>query len=306
MDIHLLIQTFDVERYLQHKRIPYYTHGRNVKRGWIGMKCLWCSDHSNHMGINLTSKALSCWKCSLKGTVLKLVMRLENQSVYDAQKTMEQFSNVSLLADNFHRKKERVYAEKFDFDKSFTREIKPYCRNFLQRRGFDPEYIYSKYRLLSGPTVGQYKFSVIIPYYSYKTPLTFIARHVKHKIYCNCPIEKSVQDPKNLIYNYDSCKETALVVEGVTDVWNIGDGCVATAGSKFTPRQVELLSEFSRVYILFDPEDEAQENAEKLGYLLSAHVPTVERLDLGVDHDPAELPQDDVKVLRNQIFNKIY
>jgi hypothetical protein len=60
------------------------------------------------------------------------------------------------------------------------------------------------------------------------------------------------------------------------------------------------------VFILFDPEEAAQQLAEKLQYLLVNHCHEVVVLDLGVDHDPAELHPDDVKVLRKQVFSKVY
>ena len=270
------------------------------------MKCLWCSDHSNHLGINLDSKSISCWKCPAKGTVLKLIMKIENKSVEDAKITLEDFSAVSVLAEKYHRNLSTIHSSELKFDPGFTSEVMPYCRRFLESRNFDPEYLYSKYKLLSGPITGQYKYCLIVPYYSFKTPLTYIARHTKNKWYKNCPDELCVESPKNMLYGHDQCHDTVIVVEGVTDQWRIGDGSVALAGTKFTSRQVELLADFDRVFILFDPEDEAQELAEKLQYLLANHCHEVVVLDLGVDHDPAELKPDDVKELRKQVFSKIF
>ncbi|MDY6957852.1 MAG: hypothetical protein SVK08_01710 [Halobacteriota archaeon] len=277
-----------------------------MKRGWIGIKCLWCSDRSNHLGINLNSKAISCWKCPTKGTVLKLVMKLENLSIESAVVVLKEFSSVALLAEKFQRNLSTIHASELKFDPGFTSDIAPYCRRFLESRNFDPDYLFKKYGLMSAPITGKYKYCVIVPYYSFKTPITFIARHTAKKVYLNCPDELCTENAKQLLYGQEKCRDTVIVVEGVTDQWRIGDGSVALAGSGFTPRQVELLADFDRVFILFDPEDNAQQLAEKLQYLLVNHCHEVVILDLGVDHDPAELAPDDVKVLRNQVFSKMY
>lgn len=59
----------------------------------------------------------------------------------------------------------------------------------------------------------------------------------------------------------DSC----IVVEGVTDVWRLGPGAVATFGIKFRPAQVAMLARhFKTIHVLFDPEPAAQAQARKL------------------------------------------
>ena len=305
-NLKLLIESFDIEKYLQSKGVSYSSHGKNVKQGWIGTRCLWCSDHSNHLGINLDSKSISCWKCPTKGTVLKLIMKIENLSMENALIVLKEFSAISLLAEKFHRNLSTIHSSELKFDPGFTTDIMPYCRRFLESRNFDPDFLFKKYKLMSAPITGKYKYCLIVPYYSFNTPLTFIARHTARKMYFNCPEEECVDSNKQLLYGQESCKDTVIVVEGVTDQWRIGDGSVALSGTKYTPRQVELLSDFSQVFILFDPEQEAQENAEKLQYLLANHCHEVIVLDLGVDHDPAELSPEDVKVLRNQVFSKIF
>ena len=96
-----------------------------------------------------------------------------------------------------------------------------------------------------------------------------------------------------------------LVVEGVTDVWNIGDDTVATLGIKFTPMQVLTLSRYRRCFILYDAEEQAQTQADRLSKDLNTVVNEVILLQLP-QGDPADLSEDDVKSLRSQIFGRIY
>ncbi len=52
---------------LEEYGIKYYTRGENVANGWVGITCPFCSDRTNHMGINLSEHYYSCWKCNTKG-----------------------------------------------------------------------------------------------------------------------------------------------------------------------------------------------------------------------------------------------
>ncbi len=56
-----------VHEILEEYGIKYYTHGENVASGWVGITCPFCSDRTNHMGINLSEHYFSCWKCNTKG-----------------------------------------------------------------------------------------------------------------------------------------------------------------------------------------------------------------------------------------------
>ena len=302
-DVKFLIQAFNVEKYLSQKGIRFYQAGKNVKQGWIGIRCRWCSDTSNHLGINLTNKSISCWKCGIKGTAIKLVMRIDGLSFESALNQLSRFSAISSLVKKDRRNLSTIQRSDFELDRTFSLDIAPYCYRFLENRGFDPKYLFRKYKLLSAPISGRYAYSLIIPYYSFDKPLTFVSRHTARKIYSNCPSEISGITTKQLLYG-SSNDDTIIVVEGVTDQWNIGDGSVALGGTKFSPVQIKLLTEFERVFIVFDPEEEAQKLADRLGTILANHCSHVEVINIGGDKDPGDLPTDDIKALRNQIFSK--
>jgi len=44
---------FDCVSFLKEYKIPYTEKGKNVGREWIGMKCPFHDDVSNHLGFNL-------------------------------------------------------------------------------------------------------------------------------------------------------------------------------------------------------------------------------------------------------------
>lgn len=75
-----------------------------------------------------------------------------------------------------------------------------------------------------------------------------------------------------LLYNFDRAVNSPVlvVVEGVTDVWRVGDSSVALFGCEASPAQLSLIVEYSRgrrpVIVLLDPDaqQEAQSNVVSL------------------------------------------
>ena len=79
---------------------------------------------------------------------------------------------------------------------------------------------------------------------------------------------------------------------------------VASPAPGFTDEQVALLCKFRRVFVLYDAEPEAMENAEYLANKVSTFS---EVIVLNMDEgDPGSLSRDDVAYLRQEIFGKIY
>lgn len=87
-----------------------------------------------------------------------------------------------------------------------------------------------------------------------------------------CRREKELIDHRELLYDPDNAHgNTVMVVEGVTDVWRLGDGAVATFGTSLskTSPQIMLLQRFRKVFVIFDTEPKAQAKAKWLRDQLS-------------------------------------
>lgn len=304
------IEWMDVEGYLNSKGIPISYKGKNIQSGWIGINCLWCDDPSNHLGIDLKSKGFNCFRCPAKGTIINIVMKLERKSLTEALNVIKSFTHRDIaLADrslkelqtpNSHR---QTQLPSLSYD-SYT----DYHSEYLQGRGFDIDFLSRKYKLKYTGPLGDYRMRIVVPIYMRKRLVSFTTRDVtgiSPVPWIHGKPEEVIYNPKDCLYNYDSVEDTALVVEGVTDVWNMGDGAVGTFGDKYTKKQVYLLSNFKRVIILFDQEPEAQQNAEKLAYDVSTTVSDVHiyQLEKG---DPGELSKDDVSAIRLEIFGRKY
>ena len=301
---------FSVEEYLQEAGISYSTSGKNVSENWIGLSCPFCGDSSNHCGINIHTKAFSCFRCGEKGRITKLIMALENKDSSGALNTVKKFLKKEKYGSNTTRNKSIPGASMVAAFISENATI--LCQrdgDYLERRGFDYKSIEQSYGILSCKPTSKYAHRILIPYIFQGKQYTFSTRDTSRlaKVpYLHCPISKSIAAPKELLYNVDTVKDTCLVVEGCFDVFRMGPGTVALSGIQFTRAQVLGLSRFKKIFILFDPEEVAQEQACRLANDLSFCAGTVEILKLDVDCDPGDMKEDDVKVLRREVFSRIY
>ncbi len=306
-------QYFDIIKYLQSRHIYYDTEGRNVSEGWIGMRCVFpgCSDHSNHLGIDLTTKQVSCWMCGKK-SLLDLVLMIDKASVKQAFDTIKHFSYTQSLTTQKETLTERhkLTDTAFELPSEAKAELFDLQRDYLTSRGLDAQFIFNKYKLRSiGPVSTTYCNRILIPYYYKNRLLTFSTRDAtgQTNTYKHCPKKLSIQSPKELLYNSDTVKDTIVIVEGAFIVFKLGGGVVATSGIKWTISQAYLCYLLSpkRAFILFDAEKKAQEQAESLASTLSCVINHVEvmRLDKG---DLDNLNESEVQAFRKDVFRKIY
>jgi DNA primase len=304
------IEFFDVKEFLDARGIISDPSGKNVQEGWLGIECLWCDDPSNHLGINLDTKGINCWRCPVKGTIIKLIMKIDSCSFSSALRTVRQFSHISALTDRRSQGPEQLTEapDKVEIPSLAENRLLELHRNYLLSRNFIPDRIFEKYNLWCNGPLGDFRLRLIIPFFEKNRVVTYTSRDVTNKAripYIHCSKEESILHPKDTLYNIETVDDTAIVVEGVTDVWRIGDGSVATMGHKWTSNQLVLLKHLKRCFILFDTEEEAQKNAKMLSYNLSIVVPDVNLLELR-EGDPADMSPDDAKSFRQEIFGRIY
>lgn len=296
-----IIESFDLFCYLEDRGIEYTTSGKNVSQNWIGIKCLWCDDGSNHLGINIHNKVVSCFKCGASGNLPRLIQEIDQCDLGKAYQTIHKYQDSSYQYLDHH---ERKPSSSVQLPKGCIKYFPGIFRNYFQERSFDLDELAKRYDLyacyLSSDV--KFKYRVIIPVYQNYELVTYIGRDVTHSAqvkYQNCPVEKSILPIKDCLYNIDSVRDKAIVVEGVTDVWRLGDGAIATFGTKFTRAQIAKLAGLDKVFVLFD--SDAKEEAEKLATEVSGVVRQIEvvLLDQG---DPAELSQEQALKLKKNLM----
>jgi len=149
----IIQELVDIEEYLQARNVVYSTPGsKNVGRASVGISCPFCGDHAysgdNHLGIHIDSKRWNCWVCGKKGSLLYLITALERCSYRQAEEILKPYthSDMSLL-QTANTEPISDSQRRFELPFECTNELLSTHRKYLKSRGFDPDFIYKKYRM---------------------------------------------------------------------------------------------------------------------------------------------------------------
>lgn len=299
---------FDIKSYLSSRDIPYKTSGENVTRGWIEITCVLpgCSDHKEHLGINLKSLIYKCWLCGRSGPASHLISIIDNCSQSQAQTIAKKFPRDD--EDNIWENDKEEAKKDFVLPGEYTstKNWPAIHLNYLISRGFDPDIIIPRFQLRSIHTVGDYRFRIIIPISINHQIVAFTSMDVLRQgdgrpPYQDCPINEAIVPVKQCLYNIDSVKDDkAIIYEGVTGVWRFGDGAVASFTSNLTPEQIILLKKkkIKQVFLLYDPD--ATQKGEKMAIQLSGVIPHVEQICFK-NGDPKDLPPKSIIQLKKDL-----
>jgi len=298
---------FNVESYLQERGISYTDSGKNTTEGWVEVQCPFCGDDpSTHLGIS-PERLLHCWRCGEKGDIRKYIKTIEDCSWGKVSEIIKEFTDTSIpypsLSETFHNSSRRKTVMPKNIE-----NLSEIHYQYLEGRGFDPVKIERKYQLKAlGRASGEdrkFQYRIIIPIVMGGFVVNFVARDFtgrRSPKYINQENEKSILPTKDCLYNIDTVRDIALVVEGVTDVWRMGDGAVATLGIEYSIKQINLLikKKPKKCYVMFDSEERAQEQANKISNILSGFMKTIMlELDSG---DPGDLSQEEANRIRREI-----
>lgn len=300
---------YDVLAFLEGQGIEHWASQKNVGRGWVSIQCRFCTDHSNHLGININSNVFSCMKCGVKGGLPFLVKTILDCSWREAYEALEPYEELS-TRDGGHpppRASPRWRDKDLPIPKSFSKEFPHRFIQYLAARGFNPKRLIEKYDLYACHTMGRFRWRVIAPVIMNGRVVNFIGRDISGKAKSKYILEtnEAAALPKGqILYNLDAAGDTILIVEGPADVWRIGDGAVATMGTQFSALQVKTILDhgIQRVFVLYDPEPEATRLAKRLANQLSGVIPHVDVLLKQTEGDPGDMSPDEVIELRRKVF----
>ena len=291
---------FDIISFLEDRDIVYKTSGKNVTSGWIEISCPFCgNDPSYHFGVNLDSGFGNCWICGKKSNPVKLVQEIDSCSWFEAEATVNEFT-LDIL-DTKEPKKTDLNPTRIVWPEYMEDKIPNLHRTYLEGRGLDPDMITKEFGLKFIRNLGQWKFRIIIPIQFEGQVVTFTSRDVTGKAeikYRHLPDREAIVPIKHTLYGYDRIRDTAVLVEGVADVWNIGHGAIGSFGTMLTQEQKSLLTRVKNLFIMFD--SDATDKALKLSTVLQRKKRHVEVVALS-EGDPAELSQDLVASLRKEL-----
>ena len=299
------INDFDIRKYLDSLSVPYWEHGMNVSKGWIGTQCLYCDDSHNHMGVHLYRKNFSCWKCGAKGSLTDLICDLENVSYHIALQRIEEFQS-----NTPQQPKERQPLEDdgqnilpFGWSPTLTKTQKMWIRG----RRYDPNIIQKQWGIVAGPPTGRWGHRIICPVLLRSRTRSWVgidASGTKSARYKASSVEESLTPTSELPYGINNLNGgTVLIVEGILDVWRMGRGAIATLGTGISDRKIETLAalKINRYFIMFDSETQAIKKANSLGNTLR-HMTRREVNILELDKgDPDDLDDKTASDIRKDI-----
>jgi DNA primase len=282
---------------LESLNIPYKESGKNVGGGWIGTHCPFCQDSNYHLGINLKSKTISCWKCGQTGTIISFLSK-ETGSFPESLKIIKEYIPREL---QYEEEKSKTGVKEVVLPESAKPGLSKYHKNYLRKRKFNPEYLEEKYHLHHTGPVGVHKNCIIIPVMRNMQLLTYttINIHDDAKVrYLHLAEELSIIPVKKLLYGDDYTDGfNVIVVEGIFDFWRIGDGCVPAFGVKFTADQKRLLARYANVKVLGDGDKEGWKFNRSLAAELSPFC-NVRYFDLDEGVDPDQLTKEEIKYIK--------
>jgi transcription elongation factor Elf1 len=299
--------TFNAKQFLTNYKVASDPAHHHASPGWIAIQtCPFCNSTHHHFGMHESSGACNCWKCGPHG-LLPTVMALAKVDDYSARKVIAKYTE----GDQNKVKEPKRNLQEPQNTCHLPVEAKPMIEvhsNYLLRRKFDPERLERDFGLLGiGIVPGcRYNMRIIIPIYHKGILVSYQGRDVtgdSHRIrYKACMKINEARHHKHCLYGLDKVKgKSILITEGVTKVWRMGEGSVATFGIIWTLPQEALLLDFERIFILFDKGEQAQERAYKLAYGIGTHVKCAEVIELDDVEDPGDLEQDDANALMRDL-----
>jgi len=118
--------------------------------------------------------------------------------------------------------------------------------------------------------------------------------------YRHQPKEEAYIGIKDCLYTGLSKRNlpSIILVEGIFDMWRMGEGSACVFGTKVTPAQKLALSRYSRIKILFDGDDAGRKGAEKVADDLSAFT-DVQIISLPDGIDPDKLNKEEIRYVKN-------
>lgn len=299
----------DIERLYRDYGIPTASENhKHYRDGWVNCECPFCTGNPGfHLGYNIDNDFFVCWRCDLgysKKRILSTILGVSESEIHIILQKYRTLRN---------RKENSVKSQNKQLVKpKFLQPLQKIHKIYLKNRGFDPEKLQELYKLqatdvLSKVQINEYKvlsyaYRIYIPVFWNGVEVTYQARDYtgkQAKKYLACPETAEVINIKQVLYGTQAVWERrfGIGVEGVTDVWRMGENAVGLFGIKYRVEQVRLIAEhFENFVVFFDPEPQAQKQAAKLvADLRFRGVNAISYQNLKCD--PAELSQKEADEL---------
>lgn len=291
--------------------VDFRTEGhKHCRPGWVNTPCPFCISEQGHegyhLGYELSSDHYYCWRCGWH-PALQTISKLINLSETETRGIIKGYGLIVSkppisLTSKVNTKDYRMPSGIGPLEKNHI--------TYLEKRGFNPSQLIRDWHIVgTGPMSTldglSYKFRIIVPVIWEARAVSFISRDITNKSsyrYIVCPKERELIHHKHIIYGkQEDWTDVGICVEGVTDVWRFGSVAFATFGIEYTPQQVRVIAKnFKRVFIIFDDEPQALNQANKLSGDLKFRG--IESKVISIRGDPASLSQKEANYLLKQLL----
>jgi len=303
----------DILRLFQDYGVPYDTQGANTQKGWVNCRCPYCGDTSNHLGWNLYGQYFNCWKCG-KHFTEETLAKLTGASEREIRAVLPSYGFVGVHVQEQQEKPTGHL--KFVFPGGNLELTRSHIC-YLQKRGFNVDYLVRVFDIIgTGPTailkgldgkIINYRHRVLAPIVWEGKTVSFQCRDITGKAmqkYMACPEEREIIHHKHILYGASRtfAADTAIAMEGITDVWRFGVGAFATFGIQFTIQQVRAMAKiFKTIPVMYDGgEIAAKKQANKL--VSELKLLGVHSFRVDIEGDPGGMSQEDANYLKKQLL----
>lgn len=278
--------------------------------GWINVQCPFCwheqTEHKSYLGFNLRENYLTCWRCG-GHSVEDWVMALERVEYHKACRIVQEYdADFEYRPPPGPRRQAKGLQGTMEWPAG-TLPLQDIHRRYLASRGYDPEFLEGKYGLMGTVNAGPYASRIMAPIYHRGQWVSYQGRTMVKGVepkYKACRPDLELMHHRDTLYNLDNAGDIGIIVEGVFDVWRLGDGAVATYGTSVRRSRAQILlaaSRFRRVFVIFDTEPEAQARARWLRDQLSALGVEATNVSLNKG-DPGDLSQEEANKLKKELL----
>ena len=283
------------------------------EEGWIQIQCPYCisstTGQKKHGGFNLKEGYYNCRKCGWKPltTIFGILL---TTSVRQTKILLKKYRGESISTDE----QEEIIKHPFSLP-SYCTKMTFRHRQYLEKRNFNSWKLERDWGLLGTSHHGDYKLRIIAPIFLDGKMVSYQGRDITNKSpmrYKACKINTEIIHHKHIVYGFDKLQKTkhkdrCIIVEGITGAWRLGAGTVATFGIGFTQRQALFLAkrQIKKAFIMYDPEETAQGQAELFSCLLSGFGIEVKIIDISKEgfEDPGELSDEKARQISKELLD---
>ena len=294
---------FDIRSFCQDHSIPIIDGGHHHShQGWLQIHCPFCTNgtYGWHLGFNTDKGNFNCWRCGSHKVWDVLIQLLGSKE--EAYKTLQKYQTESIRQIKAPSPRKKTLWKPPGLCPMSSQHKK-----YLSNRGFDPERLEEEWDLRGTQHLsGEWNWRIVFPICDKDgSPEAYCGRSIgkdvkpKYKMSDN---EDILVNPKQLLYGIQHAQDFVMIVEGPTDVWRLGYGAVATLGIDWKSEQANILKQFPRRFVMYDPEPEAQRQAHKLADWLSVYKGSTEVIS-DLTTDPGGLPFREANQIMEEIRN---